>query len=161
MFFIPLFLKCQHNWDVISSYPSPSVCLKNSENDIFPEPKIDRWVGLLLPFGKIKSRGYHAFLKIKLVGFDLNLIALGVICNFSHPLPGQFHYCFTQRGVLWDIHNGWQSENNNPRKRAKTESEAGHFMDYKENKLYHFIQLELLRLKNLTKIFGEEQSPRY
>ena len=31
-------------------------------------------------------------------------------------------------------------------------------MDYKENKLYYFIQLELLRLKNLTKIFGEEQS---
>ena len=50
--------------------------------------------------------------------------------------------------------------NNKPRKR-KTESEAGHFMDYKENKLYHFIQLEFLRLKNLTKIFGEEQSPRY
>ena len=47
---------------------------------------------------------------------------------------------------------------NNSRKRAKTESEAGHFMDYKENKLYYFIQLELLRLKNLTKIFGEEQS---
>ena len=52
-------------------------------------------------------------------------------------------------------------ENNNPRKRAKTESEAGHFMDYKENKLYHFIQLELLRLKNLTKMFGEEQIPGY
>ena len=33
-------------------------------------------------------------------------------------------------------------------------------MDYKENKLYYFIQLELLRLKHLTKIFGEEQSPR-
>ena len=28
------------------------------------------------------------------------------------------------------------SQNNNSRKRAKTESEAGHFMDYKENKLY-------------------------
>ena len=53
------------------------------------------------------------------------------------------------------------SEKNNPRKRAKTDSEAGHFMDSKENKLYYFIQLELLRLKNLTKIFGEEQSPRY
>ena len=26
-------------------------------------------------------------------------------------------------------------ENNNPRKRAKTESEKGHFMDSKENKL--------------------------
>ena len=46
-------------------------------------------------------------------------------------------------------------------KRAKTESEAGHFMDSEENKLYYLIQLELLRLKNLTKIFGEEQSPRY
>ena len=34
-------------------------------------------------------------------------------------------------------------------------------MDYKENKLYHFIQLELLRLKNLTKMFGEEQIPGY
>ena len=34
------------------------------------------------------------------------IIALGVIYNFSHPLPGQFHYCFTPRGVLWDIHNG-------------------------------------------------------
>ena len=31
-------------------------------------------------------------------------------------------------------------------------------MDYKENKLYYFIQLELLCLKNLTKILGEEQS---
>ena len=28
-------------------------------------------------------------------------------------------------------------------------------MDSKENKLYHFIQLELLRLKNLTKLFGK------
>ena len=34
-------------------------------------------------------------------------------------------------------------------------------MDSKENKLYHFIQLELLRLKNLTKLFGEKQFPRY
>ena len=34
-------------------------------------------------------------------------------------------------------------------------------MDSKENKLYYFIQLELLRLKNLTNIFGEEQSRRY
>ena len=34
-------------------------------------------------------------------------------------------------------------------------------MDAKENKLFHFTQLELLHLKNLTKIFGEEQSPRY
>ena len=34
-------------------------------------------------------------------------------------------------------------------------------MDSKENKLYYFIQLELLRLKHLTKMFGEEQSPRY
>ena len=48
----------------------------------------------------------NAFLEVKLVGFDLNLIALEVIYNFTHPLPGQFHYCFTQRGVLWDIHNG-------------------------------------------------------
>ena len=61
---------------------------------------------LLLSFGKIKNRGYRAFLEIKLVCFDLKLIALGVIYNFSHPLPGQFHYCFTQRGVLCDIHNG-------------------------------------------------------
>ena len=30
-------------------------------------------------------------------------------------------------------------------------------MDYKENKLYYFIQPELLRLKHLTKSFGEEQ----
>ena len=49
-------------------------------------------------------------------------------------------------------------ENNKPGKRAKTESEAGHFMDSKENKLYYFIQRERLRLKNLTNIFGEEQS---
>ena len=34
-------------------------------------------------------------------------------------------------------------------------------MDSKGNKLYYFIKLELLRLKHLTKIFGEEQSPRY
>ena len=31
-------------------------------------------------------------------------------------------------------------------------------MNYKENKSYYFIQLELLHLKNITKIFGEEQS---
>ena len=36
-------------------------------------------------------------------------------------------------------------ENNNTRRRAKTESEAGHFMDSKENKLHYLIQLELLR----------------
>ena len=34
-------------------------------------------------------------------------------------------------------------------------------MDSKENKVYYFIQLELLRLKNWAEIFGEEQSPRY
>ena len=34
-------------------------------------------------------------------------------------------------------------------------------MDSKENKLYYFIQREPLRLKNLTNIFGEEQSWRY
>ena len=34
-------------------------------------------------------------------------------------------------------------------------------MDSKENKLYYFFQLEFLRLKDLTKSFGEEQSPRY
>ena len=39
------------------------------------------------------------------------------------------------------------SEKNNPRKRAKTDSEAGHFIDSKENKLYYFIQLELFCLK--------------
>ena len=101
------FLKYQHNWEVICSYPSPRVCLKNSVNDIFPEPKIDHLLSRLITFiGKIKSRGYHAFLEVKLVVFDLNLIALGVIYNFSYPLPGQFHYCFTQRGVLWDFHNG-------------------------------------------------------
>ena len=44
-------------------------------------------------------------------------------------------------------------ENDNPRRRAKTESEAGHFMDSKKNKLYYFIQLELLRLKTFNKHF--------
>ena len=34
-------------------------------------------------------------------------------------------------------------------------------MDSKEKKLYYVIQLELLRLKNLTKMFWEEQYPRY
>ena len=48
-----------------------------------------------------------------------------------------------------------------PTEESKTEIEAGHFMDSKENKLYYFTQLELLRLTNLTKTFGEEQSPRY
>ena len=52
-------------------------------------------------------------------------------------------------------------ENNNTRRKEKTESEAGHFMDSKKNKSYYFIELELLRLKNATKIFEEEQSPRY
>ena len=48
------------------------------------------------------------FLEVKLVGFDFNLLLnrFGGYLQFSHPLPGQFHYCFTQRGVLWDIHNG-------------------------------------------------------
>ena len=31
-------------------------------------------------------------------------------------------------------------------------------MDYKEKNLYYFIQLELLSLKNLTKVFREKQS---
>ena len=34
-------------------------------------------------------------------------------------------------------------------------------MDSKEKKLYYCIQLELLRLKNLKNIFGEEKSQRY
>ena len=34
-------------------------------------------------------------------------------------------------------------------------------MDSKEDKLYYFIQLGLLRLENITKVFGEAQSPRY
>ena len=42
MLFKCLFLKYQHNWEVISSYPSLRACLKNSVNDIFPKPKIDR-----------------------------------------------------------------------------------------------------------------------
>ena len=114
-------------------------------------------VGLLLSFGKIKRRGYHAFLEVKLVGLDLNVIALGVIYNFSHPLPGQFHSTWSTLG-----YPQWLTvrENIATRRRAKTESEAGHFMNSKENKLYYFIQLKLLRLKHLTKIF-EEQSPRY
>ena len=102
------------------------------------------------------------YLEVKLVGFDLNLIALGVIYNFSHPFPGQFALLLhSMRSILG--YPKWLTvrENNNPWKRAKTESEAGHFMDSKENKLYYFIQLELLRLKNLTKIFGEEQFSRY
>ena len=49
--------------------------------------------------------------------------------------------------------NSLFTSNSLSRNKTKTESEAKHFMDYKENKLYHFIQLELLRLKNLTKIF--------
>ena len=90
-------MKYQRNWEVISSYPFPRVCLKNSADGIFPKPKIDRLLSRLINFiCKIKSRGYHAFLEVKLVGFDLNLIALGIIYNFSHPLPGQFHYRFTQ-----------------------------------------------------------------
>ena len=47
-------------------------------------------IRLLRSFGKIKCRGYHAFLEVKLVGSDLNLIALGgggVIYIFPHPSP--------------------------------------------------------------------------
>ena len=44
-----------------------------------------------------------------------------------------------------------------PTEETKPESEARHFMDSKEN-TYYLIQLELVRLKNLTNIFGEEQS---
>ena len=61
---------------------------------------------LLRSFGKIKCRGYHAFLEVKLVGYDLNLIALGGLFTFFPIPPGHFHYCFTQGGVLWDIQNG-------------------------------------------------------
>ena len=115
-------------------------------------------VGLLLSFGKIKSRGYHAFLELKLVGFDLNLIALGVIYNFSHPLPGQFSLLLhSTRSTLGYPKWLTVTENKNPPRRAKPESKARHFMDSKEN-TYYFIQLELVRLKNLTNIFGEEQS---
>ena len=45
-----LFLKYQHNWEVIRSYPSPRVRLKNSVNDIFPEPKINRWLSRFITF---------------------------------------------------------------------------------------------------------------
>ena len=72
-----------------------------------------------------------------------------LINNFSRPLPGQFHYCFTQRYPQWLK----VRENNNPRKRTKTENEAGHFMDSKENKLHYFTQLELLRLKVYQKFW--------
>ena len=48
-----------------------------------------------------------------------------------------------------------QREQQLEKKNKKKESEEGHFMDSKENRLYYFIRLELLRLKNLTKIFGE------
>ena len=70
-----------------------------------------------------------------LVGFDLNLITFGVIYNFSHPLPCQFHYCFPQRGVLYLGYLKWLTvrENNNLGKRAKIESQTGCFMDSKEN----------------------------
>ena len=44
----------------------------------------------MLLFGKIKSRGYPAFLEAILVGFDLNLIAFGVIYNFFIPSPVSF-----------------------------------------------------------------------
>ena len=47
-----------------------------------------------------------------------------------------------------------------PMEGSKKQSEAGYFVDSKENKLYYFIQLGLFRLKNSTKIFGEEQSLR-
>ena len=50
LLFTRLFLKYHHNWEVISSYPSPRVCLKNSVNDIFPEPKIDRLLSRLITF---------------------------------------------------------------------------------------------------------------
>ena len=44
------FLKYQHSWEVINSYPSPRICLKNSVNHIFPEPKIDRLLSRLITF---------------------------------------------------------------------------------------------------------------
>ena len=117
---------------------------------------------LLRSFGKIKCRGYHAFLEVKLVGSDLNLIALGGLFTFFPIPPRSFSPLFhSTRSTLG--YPKWLTvrENNNTRRKANTESEAGHFMDSKENKLYYFIQLRLLRLKHLTTIFGEEQSPRY
>ena len=102
-FLIRLCLKHHHNWVVSSSDPYPRVCLKNGLNDIWRKPKIGRCrVGFLLPFGKKKSWCNHGILVFFV--FDVNLIAFGVLYNFSHPLPGEFHNCLTQRGVRWDIH---------------------------------------------------------
>ena len=44
------FFKNQRNWEVISSYPSPHICLKNTVNDIFPEPKFDPLLSRLITF---------------------------------------------------------------------------------------------------------------
>ena len=65
------------------------------------------------------------FLEVKLVGFDLNLIVpqtVSLLLDSTHSILG-YPQWLTVR------------ENNNLRKGAKTESEAGHFMDSKENKI--------------------------
>ena len=96
-----------------------------------------------------------------MVGFNLNLIFGGYLQFFPSPSRSVSLLLHSTGSTLG--YPKWLTvrENNNPGRRAKTESEAGHFMDSRENKLYYFIQLELLRLKNLTKLFGEEQSLRY
>ena len=88
-----------------------------------------------------------------MVGFGLNLIALGLFTIFPIPSPVSFTIA-----SLNAEYSGIATMANSQRKQQhteeskKTESEAGHFMDSKKNKLYYFIQLEPLRLKNLTNI---------
>ena len=76
------------------------------------------------------------FLEVKLVGLDLNLIAMGVIYNVT-PSPSRSFSLLLHSTQTTLGYPQWLTvrENNNPRRRAKTESETGHFMDSKENKL--------------------------
>ena len=109
----------------------------------------------------IKGRGYRAFLKVILLCFDLNLITSGVTYNFSHPLPGQF-YCFTQRGVLWDIHNGYkQSERTTTHGREQKQTVKQDISWTLTKKIILFLSTGASPSQNLTKSFGEEQSPGY
>ena len=81
------------------------------------------------------------------------ILPSSLLCFFPSPPRSVLLLLHSTRSTLG--YQQWLTvrENNNPRRRAKIESEAGHFMDSKGKKLYYFIQLELLLLKHLTNIF--------
>ena len=108
-------------------------------------------VGFLLPFGKKKSWCNHAILVFV---FDVNLIAFGVLYNFSHPLPGEFHKLpYSTRSTLeypLKIATSQKEEITEQNKNREWN------MDSKKNKTYFLIQVTLPCLTKGRKCFLEE-----